>query len=347
MSPHPLAAHATVIARGGLLVLVAATAAVRVAALDDPTQADEALHVLGVHSLDRLSTAPAPGGAASTLAWLQLGVYTAVTGAFGRHETGLAAVREPLVLAAVAVGVGIWWLARRVGLSRWSAGAAVALAAFSPLAVTAQLGVRPENLAAAWAIAGLVLLWTPRRHRTLAPDLWATAFLVVAVLTAPVALVLAPTAAWLVWRRRRRRLSLMLGCLFGLGVGIGWTSADLRPAWTPAVAEWLLLDPVSAAAGIVAAAGALFSHRLRPLAVGVLGLIVLATLPGGPGGSAVVLAVPLAALLIAGTVECGVTHQARIGRHALAHPLRKPTVALAGTALLAAAAAWTGLSTVL
>lgn len=334
----PLASRATVIARGSLLALVGLAALVRIAALDSPTQAGEADHVLSVHAVDRLDTNP---GGASTLALLQLGVYTALTGAFARHETGLAAAREPLVLAAVVVGVGIWWMARRMGLSRWTAGAAVAVVAVSPLAVAAQLGVRPENLAAAWAVAALVLLWTPRRHRTLAPDLWATAFLVVAVLTAPVALALVPTAGWLLWRRRRRRLSLMVGSLFTLGVGIGWTSTSLSSAAAPAVADWLRLDPVLAAAGVFASVGAVFSFRLRPLALGVIGLLAVAALSDGLAGSAVVLMAPFVALLLAGTIECGLTHQARIGRHALVHPHRKPTIALAVTTALAAIAVWT------
>ncbi|GAA4439301.1 hypothetical protein GCM10023148_46390 [Actinokineospora soli] len=334
---RPLAPRATVIARGSLVALVGLAALIRLAALDSPTQAGEADHVLRVHTLDRLDADP---GGASTLALLQLGIYTALTGAFARHETGLAAVREPLVLAAVAVGVGIWWMARRMGLSRWTAGAAVAITAVSPLAVAAQLGVRPENLAAVWAVAALVLLWTPRRHRTLAPDLWATAFLVIAVLTAPVALALVPAAAWLVWRRRRRRLSLMIGSLFTLGVGIGWTSTDLGSGTTPAVAEWVGLDPVLAAAGVFASVGAVFSFRLRPLSMGVIALLAMAAVPGPLSGSAAVLAIPFVALLLAGSIECGLMHQARIGRHALVYPHRKPTIALAATTFLAAVAVW-------
>ncbi|GGS38250.1 hypothetical protein [Actinokineospora fastidiosa] len=323
--PRPTTPRATLIARGSLLGLVGLAAAIRVAALDGPAQLGEIGHVFQVHTLRSLDTVPS---GASTLALLQLAVYTTATGAFGRHDTGLAAVREPMVLAAVAVGVGIWWMARRMGLSRWTAGAAVGLVAVSPLAVAAQLGVRPENLAAAWAVAALVLFWTPHRHRTLAPDLWATAFLVIAVLTAPVAMALVPTAAWLMWRRRRRRLSLMVGSLFALGVGIGWPSTSLRPTPGP---DWLALDPVLAAAGVFAAVAALFSFRLRPLAVGVLGLMAV---------GAAVLAVPFAAILLAGTIERGLTHQARTGRHTLVHPYRTPTAALAGTVLLAAMGVW-------
>ncbi|MFC5289198.1 glycosyltransferase family 39 protein [Actinokineospora guangxiensis] len=335
--PRPLAPRATVIARGSLVVLAGLAVLVRIASLADPTQAGEADHVVSVHALDRLGTDP---GGASILALLQLGVYTTVTGAFGRHETGLAAVREPVVLAAVAVAVGIWWMARRMGLSRWTAGAAVGLTAVSPLAVTAQIGVRPENLAAMWAVAALVLLWTPHRHRRLAPDLWATLFLVVAVLTAPIALALVPTAAYLVWRRRRRRLSLMVGSLFALGVGLGWTSTDLSSASAPGLSEWLGLDPVLAAAGVFASVGALFSFRLRPLAMGVIALLAVAATSDQLGGSAAVLAVPFVALLLVGAVECGVMHRARVGRHALVYPHRKPTVALAATTAVATLVVW-------
>ncbi|MGW5050120.1 hypothetical protein [Actinokineospora sp. NPDC004072] len=323
--PRPTTPHSTLIARGSLIGLVALAAAVRVAALGGPAQVGEMAHVVGVHTLRELDALPE---GAPVLALLQLALCTGMTGAFARHGSELAAVREPMVLAAVAVGVGIWWLARRMGLSRWTAGAAVALVGVSPLAVAAQVGVRPQNLAAVWAVAALVIFWTPRRHRSITPDLWATAFLVIAVLTAPAALALAPTAGWLMWRRRRRRLSLMVGSLFALGVGIGWSSTAAAPAVGP---DWLALDPVLAAAAVFAAVAALFSYRLRPLAVGVLGLIA---------AGSVVLAIPFAALLLAGTIECGLTHQARTGRHTLSHPYRTPTAALASTVLVAAVCVW-------
>ncbi|MGQ0841046.1 glycosyltransferase family 39 protein [Actinokineospora sp.] len=342
------AADRDLIALAAPISLAALAAAVRLAGGAGPSQTAEARHVAQVFSIDQLGTLLNPvETAAAPLAWLQLGGYTAVTDAFTRHTSALSAVREPLALAAALGTLLLWLLARRMGLSRWTAAAAAGIVALSPLAVGVQVAVRPENVAVPWVLAALVLLWTPRRHRRLAPDLWATAFLVVAVITAPVTLVLAVTAAWLIWRRGRKRLSLMLGSLFTLGIGIGLgASAALSgirlAADGPAPAQWLSLDPVLAAAGVFAAVGALFSFRLRPLAFGVLALIAITTLPGGPGAGALTVVVPLAALLVAGTVECGVTHRARAGKHTVTRPLLLPTAALALTVAASALPAWTG-----
>ncbi|CRK58411.1 hypothetical protein [Alloactinosynnema sp. L-07] len=330
------------------LGLAGLTAALRVAVIDSPAQPTETHHVAQVFALAELGQSLDPGSAVSApLAWLQIGGYAAATDAFARHAGALAAAREPMVFAAAASALLIWLFARRMELSRWTAAAAVVVVALSPLAVSMSTTVRPENAALPWALAGLGLLWTQNRHRSLAPDLWATAFLVIAVITAPVTLALAPGAGWLIWRRRRKRLSLMLASMFGIGVGIGLGATAVLEGIHlagdgPAPAHWIALDPILAATGVFAAAGALFSYRLRPLAVGVLSLIVVAIIPGGPGTGALAVLLPLTALLVAGTVECGVTHRARIGRHTLVRPFLAPTVALAMTVVGFAVPAWIG-----
>ncbi|WP_436500880.1 phospholipid carrier-dependent glycosyltransferase [Actinokineospora sp. HUAS TT18] len=330
------------------LGLAGLTAALRVAVIDSPAQPTETHHVAQVFALAELGQSLDPVSAASApLAWLQIGGYTAVADAFARHTTALAAVREAMIFVAAVCALLIWLFARRMALSRWTAAGAVIMVALSPLAVSMSTTVRPENAALPWALAGLGLLWTHNRHRSLAPDLWATAFLVIAVITAPVTLALAPCAGWLVWRRRRKRLTLMLASMATLGVGIGLGATavfdGLHLAGDGPVSEqWVGLDPVLAATGVFAAVGALFSYRLRPLAVGVLSLIVVAVIPGGPGSGAVTVLLPLGALLIAGTIECGVTHRARIGRHTLVRPFLAPTIALALTVTVFTVPAWIG-----
>ncbi|HVK22677.1 MAG TPA: hypothetical protein VM677_15055 [Actinokineospora sp.] len=330
------------------LGLAGLTAALRVAVIDSPAQPTETHHVAQVfalaelgQSLDPVSTASAP------LAWLQIAGYTAVTDAFARHDSALAAAREPMVFFAAAGALLIWLFARRMALSRWTAAAAVGVVALSPIAVSMSTAVRPENAALPWALAGLGLLWTHNRHRSLAPDLWATAFLVIAVITAPVTLALVPSAAWLVWRRRRKRLTLMLASMAALGIGIGLGATAVLDGVHltgdgPVPAQWVALDPVLAATGVFAAVGALFSYRLRPLAVGVLSLIIVGAIPGGPGTGALTVLLPLTALLITGTIECGITHRARIGRHTLIRPFLAPTIALALTVAAFAIPAWVG-----
>ncbi|SDH78436.1 hypothetical protein SAMN05192558_10531 [Actinokineospora alba] len=328
------------------LGLAGLIAALRAGMLQSPAQPVEAQHVAQVYAVAELGKLLDPLGAtAAPLAWLQIGGYTAVTDAFARHATGTAAVRESILFASACCALLVWLFARRMSLSRWTAAAAVGMVALSPLAISMQTAVRPENVAMPWALAGLGLLWTHNRHRSLAPDLWATAFLVIAVITAPVTLALVPTGAWLIWRRRRKRLSLMVASLFTLGVGIGLgTTSVLNGVYLtgdgPVPAHWVGMDPVLAATAVFAACGALFSYRLRPLAVGVLTLIMTALIPGGPGTAALTVVPPLAALLIAGTVELGITHRERVGRHQLVRPFLVPTAALAVTVAAFAIPAW-------
>ncbi|GAA2984511.1 hypothetical protein [Actinokineospora diospyrosa] len=318
----------TVTAVAGLAALAAV---LRIGALDSPAQPGEGRNVAQVFAVDSLATLLDSN--ASPLAWLQAGGYTALTDAFVRHTTAIGAAREPMVLTAAITAVLLWVLSRRMGLSRLTGAIAVAVVAVSPMALGLQVGVRPENVAMPWALAGITLLWTPRKHRRLAPDLWATLFLVIAVITAPVALLLIVTAAWLLWRRGRRRLSLMLSSLFVLGTGIGMGAAaalaGLRIASEGSPAStWAAADPLFVVAGVLATALSLFSYRLRPLAVGVLALTAVALIPGGPGTAALILAVPPAALLIAGSIE-------RASR-----PIRIPATVLAVALAAAAVPTW-------
>ncbi|WP_285609347.1 ArnT family glycosyltransferase [Actinokineospora globicatena] len=286
---------------------VAALGAVlRLGAIDSPAQPGEGRNVAQVFAVDSLGKLLDAN--ASPLAWLQAGGYTSLTDSFVRHSTALGAAREPMVITAAITAILMWVLSRRMGLSRLTGAIAVGIAAVSPMALGLQLGVRPENLAMPWALAGIALLWTPRKHRRLAPDLWATLFLVIAVITAPVTVLLIVTAAWLIWRRRRKRLSLMLASLFVLGTGIGMGVAAglaglLIAAEGPRAYDWLAIDPLLATAGLLATLLALFSYVLRPLAVGTLALIAVALIPGGPGTAALALAVAPVALLITGSVE--------------------------------------------
>ncbi|WP_156893403.1 glycosyl transferase [Actinokineospora enzanensis] len=340
-----------ILAAFALAALAAVTAVLRLGALDAPAQPGEGRGVSQIFAVDTLTTLLDTTSA--PLAWLQIGGYTAATDAFARHVSALAAAREAMVIAAALTAVLLWVLALRIGLSRVTAAVAVVIAAVAPMAVGLQSGVRAENVAVPWLLLGLALLWTPRRHRRLAPDLWATAFLVIAVITAPVAIIPVGTAAWLVWRRQRRRLSLMLACLFGLGTGIGLGAsaalAGLRMAAEgPSALTWPAEDPVFATAAVVAAIAALHSYRLRPLAAGVLGLAAVAAIPGGPGTSALTIAVAPAALVIAGTVERAVRHGTARATFLGRHPLRVPAIGLAVAVVLTAGPNWAnGLHTVL
>ncbi|WP_156757390.1 hypothetical protein [Actinokineospora pegani] len=334
------ATERTLLAIAAAVALAAVTAVVRLAAGSTAAQAGEARHLAQTFALDRLGVL-LDGPADASLAWLQAGLYTAATDAFARHASPLAGAREATAFAAAATAVLLWVLAGRMGLTRWSAAAAGTVAALSPLVVAAQVGLRPENIATPWALCGLALLWTHNRHRRPAPDLWAVLLLVVSVITAPITVALAGTAAWLVWRRGRRRLAQVLGATFalgaGLGLGLGGALSGLRSAGDgPDPLLWAGLDPAVAAVCVVGAVGGLFCFRLRPLAVGVVALLALALVPGGPGAGAAAVAAAPAVLLGAGVVERALAHRGRVG----ALLLRAPIALAAVLALVLTAPHW-------
>ena len=66
------------------------------------------------------------------LGWLQVSVWTRLTGAFGAAPTAVAAGRSTMVLAFAASAGLLWLLARRLGLARWSAALAVVTFGLSP-----------------------------------------------------------------------------------------------------------------------------------------------------------------------------------------------------------------------
>uniref|UniRef100_UPI00047CFA19 hypothetical protein n=1 Tax=Actinokineospora inagensis TaxID=103730 RepID=UPI00047CFA19 len=330
-----------ILAVAALVALTGFAVVLRVGAAAAPVQAGEGRGVAQTYGVDALGTLLDPS--ASPLAWLQTGGYTALTDAFVRHSTAVGAAREPMIVVSAATSVLLWVLARRIGLSRLTAAAAIATIAVSPMALGLQLGTRPENVAVPWALAGVAVLWTPHRHRRLYSDLWATAFLVIAVITAPMAFPLIITAAWLVWRRGRRRLSLMLSSLFVLGTGIGMGVSTaligLQIATEgPSATDWFAQDTVFAVAAVGAAVLTLFSYRLRPLAAGVLALFALAAVPGGPDTAALAVAVAPAALLVAGAVERATRFQPR--EWTWHKPLRVPTALLAATMAAATLPTW-------
>ena len=252
------------------------------------------------------------------LAWLQLTMWTELTGAFDRAPTAVAAGRELMVVVAVVSTALVWWVARRIPMPRWAAALAAACFALSPLAVEAHRTVSPENLATPWTLAAIGLLLGPRRA-------WAAVVssalcLAVALLSSATALLLLPALVWVVWRTspaalRRRSTTVWSGVLAvaGLlpflvvllvrgpaGAGVVPTAAGLG-----CLGDALRLDPVLATVALVVLPLALLQRRLRPLVLAVVlplaVLVPLALATGEPAltSALVVLVVPVVSLLVA------------------------------------------------
>jgi intracellular septation protein A len=269
--------------------------------------------------------------------WLQLALWTVISGPdFGGNA--VAAGRYLMVIVAVIIAALLWVLARRIEMSRWASAAAVAVFALSPLAISLSRTVYLDNLATAWMLGALVLLCSPR-YRLSAMFGAATCF-GMAVLTKETMLLLLPMFAWLVWTRtapvtRRYALAVFVA-VFGVVVSTYLLMAVLRGELVPGpghvslwdgirfqlrdraaggalddpysvnrqtVDQWLRLDPVLPFLAVPVALAALFVKRLRPYAVGLVILIVTVFRPGYLPAPFILSALPLIALLAAGTGE--------------------------------------------
>ena len=300
--------------------------------------------------------------------WLQLALWTAISGPdFGGNA--VAAGRYLMVIVAVITAALLWSLARRIGMSRWAAAAAVAVFALSPLAISLSRMVYLDNLAVAWVLGALVLLCSPR-YRLSAMFGAATCF-GIAVLTKETMLLLLPMFAWLVWTRtapatRRYALAVFVA-VFGVVVSTYVLMAVLRGELVPGpghvslwdgirfqlwdraaggalddpyslkrhtVDEWFRLDPALPFLAVPIALAALFVERLRPFAVGLVILITTILRPGYLPVPFILSALPLTALVAAGTGEVALRYLFRtVGRRSVA--LRRFRVpALAAGALI-------------
>lgn len=276
------------------------------------------------------------------LGWLVLSGWTAVTGAFERAPSAVAAGRELALVAQVVTLALLWILARRMRLARGAAALAVAVAGLSPLAVELHRQVTLENLAVPWILGAFVLACSPRRR--LAAVAACGACLGAAVLTHEAAMLLVPFVAWQVARSglpsTRRYALVVAGSVFGMVIGAyvvatalsgelvaGADHAGLwdgirsqlavRPPLTSAPfvgASPFDVDPLLLVALLVAAPAALVTvPRLRPVAAGSLVLLLLAVGPGDVRPALVVTALPLGAVVLAGLADAGWRHRPTAG----------------------------------
>jgi hypothetical protein len=303
------------------------------------------------------------------LGWLQL---AALGWLFDPVLSGPAVVEgRRLMLLPALISCGLLYvLARRLGMHRGFAAAAVLLFALSPLSVSFLRMVYLDNVALPWILAAFVLAVSPRAR------LWAyaasAACFAVAVLSKETSLLLLPALGLQVWQgldRRTRSFCLTaFGCvLFLLLLGYpiyALLKGELLPgsdhvslleavqfqlfgrASTGSalqadsvsrqlVDSWLALDPWLPALGLAAAPFALASKRLRPVGVAVVVLAVMAMRPGYLPQPYVIALLPFLALAAAGTLDAAWRFVAeRSGARSL--PRAVVPVALLGLALLVA-----------
>jgi len=272
--------------------------------------------------------------------WIQIALFTWLTGTF--HETTLhvVAVRQLMVGYAVLDAGLIYVLARRLGVARhWSA-IAVGMWALSPLAVGYSRMVYLDNVALPWVLAAFVLAATPRK------SLWAHtlagACFALGMLSKETMVLLLPAFLWLAWRhtdRRTRSFCLVGMCVTGLLVllvypltallrgellpGTGHVSLVEALKWQflsrpssgsalsahsasrTLVDSWLGLDAWLPWLGVVGAFGCLATARLRPIGATLLILLAAGLRPGYLPQPYIIAFLPFAAIAAAGAAEAG------------------------------------------
>lgn len=284
------------------------------------------------------------------LGWIQIAGWAGLTGGFERYDIAVLAAREAMVVATLVSAALVWFLARRVGLGRPAAAAALLLFTLSPLAVQFHRTVYLDNVATPWLLAAVLLAMT--RRNQLLGFTGAAIALGVAVLSKETYLLALPLIAWLMWRGARPetrrytlsvaasvlvliggsyillalvkgeltpgddRTSLLSGILFQLGARES-SGSLLEPGTlsNDTVSQWLQLDPTFLIAMPIAAAAALAVRRLRAFGVLVLALFALMFRPGGYlPVPYVIMLLPFGALLLAGVTDAAVrTWRARHG----------------------------------
>ncbi|MEW5808015.1 MAG: glycosyltransferase family 39 protein [Actinomycetota bacterium] len=291
-----------------------------------------------------------PGG------WLQIAAWMTLTGP-GFGPNAVTAGRYLMVVAAVISAGLVWLLARRVGLPRWAAAAAVAVLAVSPLAISLGRSVYLDNLAVAWLLGALVLICSPRQR--LSAMFGAALCFGVAVLTKETMLLFVPVVAWLVWLKAapatRRYALAVFGAVCALVISTYVLMAVVRGELIPGpghvslwegvkfqlwqressgslseagslkrhtIDEWLRLDPVLPLTAAPVALGGLLIQRLRPFAVGLLILVLAVVRPGYLPVPFVISAVPLVALLTAGIAAAVVQRVGQMARQPSTHWMR-------------------------
>ena len=316
--PKPRPAHKTVAVRYGLITLLLGVgAALRAVSLyQSPTPGNREsglvtqvvelsrLGVLGTIELGRLPVKLV------SLATPQLAAICAGSGAWGRVPTALGAVRESGIALWLGVALLTLTLARRLGAGRHWSLLAPALLAVCPAAIASARIAAPENVAALWAMLALVLATRNRSagRKTLWTDLGVTACLSIAVLSAPAAVALLPAVLLMTVRQGSpRRVALVGGSVLfitGLGASVLMATAATSTLVSSIPAQqggwfgygWPHVDILTPIFALGCSLLALRSHRVRPLAVGVLALVPVSALVGAPAAN---LTLPLVATMVA------------------------------------------------
>jgi hypothetical protein len=276
--------------------------------------------------------------------WVQLSTLTTIMrpllGLFDATSDSILEARHVMLVPALVSALLVYVLARRLAMSRVFAAIAMAVFALSPLSIAMLRQVLLDGFALPWMLAAFVLAASP--HRRLWSFAGAGACAAVSVLSKETMLIVVPALIVAVWQQSDRRtrsfcltafvlpfvllvagyplLALLKGELFP---GVGHVSLleaarfqlfERPSTGTPLTAGsasrrvvdgWLGTDSLLLIGGAIALPFALTSRTLRPVAIALAALIVVALRPGYLPQPYVMAMLPLAALLVAGVLQRG------------------------------------------
>jgi hypothetical protein len=237
-------------------------------------------------------------------------VYATVTRAFERYPTLTAAGRELLLVLLLAGSVLVWRIARRLGLG--SPAAAVAVLAYGavPFLAPAHAVSTPATLAVPWLLlAGWLLADGPPSLPAAVPA--AVAGLLGVLLAPDVLLLLAiglaaaaasgRPARWTGQQRRPAAVALAVVAVAVRLLVARWSPQPDDPGrWSAGQVELVLVSGVLLAVG---AAAAWWLPELRAAGIAVAGTTLLAVAPPSGRLPALLICLPVAALLLATLVQ--------------------------------------------
>jgi cellulose synthase/poly-beta-1,6-N-acetylglucosamine synthase-like glycosyltransferase len=309
------------------------------------------------------------------LGWLLIFFWTEARGAFGHVVFSIDHGREFMLLMSLVSCSLLYFLARRLGFSKVSAGVAVILFALCPLGVFFHRAVLLDNPSMAFAIAAFLLAWTPKRR------LWAFAgsgaCFALSVLCKETTLDLLPALIVAVVQntdRRTRRYCLMLFLsFFILAGGFYPLYATLKGELLPGpghvslsgylvvqlftrqgtgsifnpnsqahaiVMEWLRLDRWLLGAALALTPVALARRTTRAVALAFLIQVATVFRPGYLPNMYVISMLPFAALIVPGSIEAIWRRARSFGRTAVAWTLRGAVAAVTFALIVAVAPRW-------
>jgi hypothetical protein len=292
------------------------------------------------------------------LGWMLMGAYMWVTDALHRYPVAVMAGREFMWFINCIACVLLFVLARRLGMRRVFAAAAVVMFGLSPLSIFFHRTVWLDNIGTLWLLAALVLAASPKR--SIGSALASAVCMSASVLSKETILLMLPVWIILLWRNsaKQQHRGFWLGqVIFGFIVFIGYPLfAALRGELFPGPGHvsligaiqwqllsrqssgsvldptsgtygravmWLHQDPWLIGVGLVATVCALFIRRARPFAIGLVVQVCMLIKGGYIPYAFVIGSIPMLALVIAGVADTWWKPELYVPRRVLRVELRR------------------------